>query len=90
MFIVHFKLKLYNFFCLRFTIFSLLIPFVHKEDAIGMRARDALLLCMSLSKKNKDVALYISEYSNFSVLVASGLSGLYSVLPSVIDDIGKR
>ncbi|XP_066248369.1 FHIP family protein AGAP011705 [Euwallacea similis] len=72
----------------RFTIFSLLIPFVHKEDAIGMRARDALLLCMSLSKKNKDVALYISEISNFAVLLASGLSGLYSVLPNTIDDIG--
>lgn len=55
-----------------------------------MRARDALLLCMSLSKKNKDVALYISEFSNFSVLVASGLSGLYSVLPNIIDDIGMK
>lgn len=72
----------------RFTIFLLLIPFVHKEDAIGMRARDALLLCMSLSKKNKEVAVYISEHSNFSILVASGLSGLYSVLPNIIDDIG--
>ncbi|XP_060515828.1 FHIP family protein AGAP011705 [Cylas formicarius] len=72
----------------RFIIFSLLIPFVHREDSIGMRARDALLLCMTLSIKNKEVAIYISEHSNFSVLVASGLSGLYSVLPNSIDDIG--
>ncbi|XP_030756075.1 UPF0518 protein AGAP011705 [Sitophilus oryzae] len=72
----------------RFTIFSLLVPFVHKEDSIGMRARDALLLCISLSKKDKDVEIYISEHSDFSVLVASGLGGLYSVLPNVIDDIG--
>ncbi|KAH1023646.1 hypothetical protein HUJ04_012811 [Dendroctonus ponderosae] len=71
----------------RFVIFSLLIPFIHKEDAVGMRARDALLLCMSLSKRNKDVALYISELSDFSLLVASGLSGLYSALPNAIDDI---
>ncbi|KAL1493126.1 hypothetical protein ABEB36_011247 [Hypothenemus hampei] len=71
----------------RFIIFSLLIPFVHKENSIGMKARDALLLCMSLSKKDSDVALYISTYSNFSVLVASGLSGLYSVLPNTINDI---
>ncbi|CAH1965271.1 unnamed protein product [Acanthoscelides obtectus] len=70
-----------------FIIFALLIPFIHREDSIGMRARDALLLCMSLSKKNKQVAVYIAEHSNFSLLVASGLSALYSVLPNVLNDI---
>lgn len=70
-----------------FIIFSLLLPFVHREDSIGMRARDALLLGMSLSKKNNEVASYIADHSNFSILVASGLSGLYSALPNVIDDI---
>lgn len=63
------------------------MPFVHREDSIGMRARDALLLCMSLSKKNENIASYIADESNFSILVASGLSGLYSVLPNIIDDI---
>ncbi|KAJ8923668.1 hypothetical protein NQ315_010248 [Exocentrus adspersus] len=57
----------------RFIIFLLLIPFVHREDSIGMQARDALLLCMSLSKKNKKIA--------------SGLSALYSVLPNMLNDI---
>ncbi|KAK9890137.1 hypothetical protein WA026_008944 [Henosepilachna vigintioctopunctata] len=71
----------------KFIIFILLITFVHREDSIGMRARDALLLCMSMSKKNENVATYITEYSNFSILVASGLSGLYSVLPNYLDDI---
>ncbi|XP_044256390.1 FHIP family protein AGAP011705 isoform X2 [Tribolium madens] len=71
----------------RFIIFLLLIPFVHREDSIGMRARDGLLLCMSLSKKNKDVATYIVERSNFAVLAASGLNGLYSLLPNILDDI---
>lgn len=52
-----------------------------------MRARDALLMCMSMSKKNKKVAVYIAENSNFSVLVASGLSALYSMLPNILDDI---
>nr|XP_023016634.1 UPF0518 protein CPIJ015043 [Leptinotarsa decemlineata] len=52
-----------------------------------MRARDALLLCMSLSKKNKKVAVYISEHSNFAVRVAYDLSGLYSMLPNILDDI---
>lgn len=70
-----------------FIIFSLLIPFVHREDSIGMKARDALLLCISLSKKNKRVAVYIAEHSNFSILLATGLGGLYSVLPNVLEDI---
>lgn len=60
---------------------------MHREDSTGMQARDALLLCISLSKKNKNVATYICEHSNMSILLASGLSGLYSVLPHVLTDI---
>jgi hypothetical protein len=48
----------------RFVIFTLLIPFVHREGGIGQQARDALLLCMSLSKKNENVGSYIAEHSN--------------------------
>lgn len=65
----------------RFLIFSLLIPFVHREGAIGQQARDALLLCMALSRKNESIGLYIAENSNFCPVLATGLSGLYSVLP---------
>ncbi|XP_077519691.1 FHF complex subunit HOOK-interacting protein 1B isoform X2 [Amblyomma americanum] len=64
-----------------FLIFSLLIPFVHREGAIGQQARDALLLCMALSRKNESIGLYIAEHSNFCPVLATGLSGLYSVLP---------
>ncbi|XP_029834832.2 FHF complex subunit HOOK interacting protein 1B isoform X3 [Ixodes scapularis] len=64
-----------------FLIFSLLIPFVHREGAIGQQARDALLLCMSLSRKNQGIGRYIAEHSNFCPVLATGLSGLYSVLP---------
>ncbi|XP_044765322.1 FHIP family protein GH13096 [Coccinella septempunctata] len=71
----------------RFIIFILLITFIHRDDSTGMRARDALLLCMSISKKNNAVATFITETSNISVLIASGLSGLYSVLPNYLDDI---
>ncbi|KAL3290354.1 hypothetical protein HHI36_023696 [Cryptolaemus montrouzieri] len=71
----------------KFLIFILLITFVHRDDSIGMRAREALLLCMSMSKRNTKVATYITENSNFSILVASGLSGLYSVLPNYLNDI---
>lgn len=52
-----------------------------------MQARDALLLCMSLSKKKKSIADVILDQSNLCILLASGLGGLYSVLPHVITDI---
>lgn len=52
-----------------------------------MQARDALLLCMSLSKRNKKVATYIAENSSMCPLLATGLSGLYSILPNVLSDI---
>lgn len=65
----------------RFLIFSLLIPFVHREGPIGQQARDALLLIMSMSHKHESVGMYIAENSNFCPVLATGLSGLYSSLP---------
>ncbi|XP_046395520.1 FHF complex subunit HOOK interacting protein 1B isoform X2 [Ischnura elegans] len=65
----------------KFLIFSLLIPFVHQEGAVGQQARDALLLCMSVSQMNEDVGTYIAESSNICQFLASGLCGLYSRLP---------
>lgn len=55
----------------RFIIFNLLIPHVHREDGVGQQARDAMLLCMSLSKKNDEVGLYIADNSNIC-LVSNG------------------
>lgn len=51
-----------NFF--RFIIFTLLIPYVHREGGVGQQARDSMLLCMSLSKKNDEVGVYIADHSN--------------------------
>ncbi|XP_018918069.1 FHIP family protein GF15501 isoform X2 [Bemisia tabaci] len=65
----------------RFVIFSLLIPFIHREGPIGQQARDALLLCMSLSKHNDSVESFITNESNVCPVLATGLSGLYSRLP---------
>lgn len=48
----------------RFIIFTLLIPYVHREAGVGQQARDSMLLCMSLSKKNDEVGLYIADHSN--------------------------
>ncbi|KAL0272983.1 UNVERIFIED_CONTAM: hypothetical protein PYX00_005771 [Menopon gallinae] len=69
----------------KFLLFSLLVPFVHREGSIGQQARDALLLCMSLSKKNDLVGAYITENSNVCPVLATGLSGLYSLLPRKLE-----
>ncbi|GAB6023891.1 hypothetical protein CHUAL_008627 [Chamberlinius hualienensis] len=68
----------------KFLIFSLLIPFVHREGSIGQQARDALLLCMSLSYKNENIGIYIAQHSTVCPVLAAGLSGLYSRLPRAI------
>ncbi|KAM8856156.1 FHF complex subunit HOOK-interacting protein 1B isoform 1-T5 [Spinachia spinachia] len=62
-------------------IFSLLVPFIHRDGAIGQQARDALLLVMAASASNESVARYIAENSYFCPVLATGLSALYSSLP---------
>lgn len=49
----------------QFMIFSLLVTFLHRSGHTGQLARDALLHCMSLSKKNENVGNYIADMSNF-------------------------
>ncbi|KAM9343382.1 FHF complex subunit HOOK-interacting protein 1B [Pholidichthys leucotaenia] len=66
-------------------IFSLLVPFIHRDGAIGQQARDALLLVMAASASHEAVARYISENSYFCPVLATGLSALYSSLPRKIE-----
>ncbi|XP_006639148.2 FHF complex subunit HOOK-interacting protein 1B [Lepisosteus oculatus] len=66
-------------------IFSLLVPFIHRDGAIGQQARDALLLVMATSAGNQAVAKYIVENSYFCPVLATGLSALYSSLPRKIE-----
>ncbi|XP_061626953.1 FHF complex subunit HOOK-interacting protein 1A isoform X1 [Phyllopteryx taeniolatus] len=68
-----------------FLIFSLLIPFIHREGAVGQQARDALLLIMSLSAENRRVAKHVAENTFFCPVLATGLSGLYSSLPAKLE-----
>lgn len=68
-----------------FIIFSLLLPYVHSEGSVGHQARDALLLCMSLSQKNSNVGTYIAKYSSMCPVLVTGLGGLYSSLPNQFD-----
>lgn len=48
-----------------FLIFSLLVPFIHREGAIGQQARDSLLLVMAASASHDALARYITENSYF-------------------------
>ncbi|XP_073432361.1 FHF complex subunit HOOK-interacting protein 1A [Dendrobates tinctorius] len=73
-----------------FLIFSLLIPFIHREGTVGQQARDALLFIMSLSAENTMVAKYIVESTYFCPVLATGLSGLYSSLPTKLEDKGEE
>ncbi|XP_067841659.1 FHF complex subunit HOOK-interacting protein 1B [Heptranchias perlo] len=66
-------------------IFSILIPFIHREGLIGQQARDALLLIMAISAENDTVGRYIAENSYFCPVLATGLSALYSSLPRKIE-----
>ncbi|XP_054635093.1 FHF complex subunit HOOK interacting protein 1A isoform X2 [Dunckerocampus dactyliophorus] len=68
-----------------FLIFSLLIPFIHREGTVGQQARDALLLIMSLSAENLRVAKHVAENTFFCPVLATGLSGLYSSLPTKLE-----
>lgn len=49
----------------KFLMFSLLIPYVHREGQIGQQARDALLLIMALSSQNSNIGRYVAENSDF-------------------------
>ncbi|OQR69607.1 FTS and Hook-interacting protein-like [Tropilaelaps mercedesae] len=77
----------------RFPVFSLLVPFLHREGSLGHQARDALLLCMCLAAKNHaridELGKYMANHSNFCPILATGLSGLYSVLPRKLEVRGE-
>lgn len=68
-----------------FLLFSLLVPFVHRDGPVGMQARDALTLIMALSARNAVVADHIAQNTYFCPVLATGLSGLYSWLPAKLE-----
>uniref|UniRef100_A0A3P9IA56 FHF complex subunit HOOK-interacting protein C-terminal domain-containing protein n=1 Tax=Oryzias latipes TaxID=8090 RepID=A0A3P9IA56_ORYLA len=65
-----------------FLLFSLLIPYIHRQGLVGHQAREALLLIMSLSSSDQRVAQHIADNTYFCPVLATGLSGLYSSLPT--------
>lgn len=67
-----------------FILVRLLLCSVHREGATGASARDALLLCAKMSAKCEQLADYILNVSNACPVLATGLSGLYSLLPRTL------
>ncbi|XP_008286998.1 protein FAM160A1-like [Stegastes partitus] len=51
-----------------FLLFSLLIPFTHRQGSVGQQARDSLLLIMSLSASEPRVAQHIAQNTYFCPL----------------------
>lgn len=47
------------------SVFSLLVPYVHREEEVGSRSRDAVLLCTSLSMFQEQLANFICEETAF-------------------------
>lgn len=58
-----------------------MITFVHRDGSIGQQAKNSLLILASLSKTHPSIANYIVENTNFCPVLATSLSGLYSLLP---------
>ncbi|XP_059051686.1 FHIP family protein AGAP011705-like [Achroia grisella] len=68
-----------------FIIVRLLLTSVHREGSTGSAARDALLLCANMSSRCIQLAEYMLAGNTCPVL-ATGLSGLYSLLPRTLGE----
>lgn len=47
------------------SVFALLVPYVHREEEVGSKSRDAVLLCTSLSMFQEQLANFICEETTF-------------------------
>ncbi|XP_050679290.1 FHIP family protein AGAP011705 isoform X2 [Leptidea sinapis] len=68
-----------------FLIGRLLLSSVHREGSCGSLARDAFLLCAKMSARCDLLASCLLE-GNACPILATGLSGLYSLLPRSLDE----
>ena len=55
----------------KFPIFTILVGFLHSSGVVGQNARDALLLCMSMSKKHHKIGKHIATNTNFCPVIFS-------------------
>lgn len=60
-----------------FLLFSLLLPFVHRDGPVGVQARDALALIMALSMRDIAVANHITQNTYFCPVSRVGVITLF-------------
>lgn len=58
----------------KLSVFSLLIPYVHRQGDVGMYARDAMLLCMALSSVDSRLGSYIAADTCFCPVSAGAIN----------------
>ncbi|CAK1545484.1 unnamed protein product [Leptosia nina] len=68
-----------------FVIGQLLLSSVHREGSCGSVARDAFLLCAKMSAISEQLAECLLA-GNACPILATGLSGLYSLLPRTLGE----
>lgn len=73
----------------KLSVFSLLIPFVHREGNVGNWARDAMLLCMALSSVDTRLGTYIAEETDFCPVSNLDLYFIFVIISTVINNIVK-
>jgi len=69
----------------KYTFFELLILYTHNAGEAGNIAREGILSCVRNSRNNKEFSEYISEESSGCIIIAAGLSGRYSSLPTTLE-----
>ncbi|CAF4880714.1 unnamed protein product [Pieris macdunnoughi] len=68
-----------------FIIGQLLLSSVHREGSCGSVSRDAFLLCAKMSARSEQLAECLLT-GNACPILATGLSGLYSLLPRTLGE----
>eukprot|EP00794_Sanderia_malayensis_P006996 gene6996-7781_t len=69
----------------KYAFVNLLMFYVHEEGAVGNLARDSLIICMQISASNSNLGEFIARESDCCNILAAGLIGFYSALPTTLD-----
>ena len=67
-----------------FLPLRILVNHMYRDDPLGEFARKAIYLLICATSLDQKMMKYISEKSNFCSILATGISGTYSSLPSTL------
>jgi len=69
----------------KYSFINILMSYIHENNEIGDYARDSLIVCLQISASNEKLGKYIAYESDCCNILAAGLSGLYSALPTTLN-----